>query len=387
MVDLRLLVSWNIGGASGTPGQLQSTLIMADYLSSKDRKAKQVVEGLSRHLKSHQPCELQKLGDLRIWKKLGSGLGKLKTFLQKHNFSVDERTLVVQLAPTSSPPQSMAVQVKARPQPPAQSPDAQTVPQLAGLKTVPRPLGGADRARDSVVSLKSLSQVPESGSLIWVDPSELRWTHNKLQRLFTCGRALSEVAHQLRSGRLVPSDLPRITIVFHSGKWYSRNNRRLWCLKTAAIQRVEVEVGVVDQHFLNGFTTTTDGLTVEFWPPCRCSACGQEFPNLKGVQTHLCVTHHTSALDWDDNASEASSESSEASEDGAYGEDGLWYSETEWSSYFQRPSFWMNDEWGRSPLWRAAATGCWASEWCLFSSLVRSVFLSSVLVCSVQLEH
>lgn len=103
-------------------------------------------------------------------------------------------------------------------------------------------------------------------------------------------------------------------------------------------------------------------------PPA--AACGREFPNLKGVQTHLCVTHHASALDWDDNASEASSESSEAlSEDGAYGEDGMWYSETEWSSYFRTRSFWMNDEWGRSPLWRAAATGFWVFEWCLFSIL------------------
>ncbi|CAK9050305.1 unnamed protein product [Durusdinium trenchii] len=257
-------------------------LALADGLPSKGPQHPQtptelIVAEFRRYLKSCQPCEMQKLGMLPIWKKLGRGLGKLRGFLQKHSFSVDDQTLLVQLAtPTSSPPQqSMAVPAKARPQPPAEIPvaltkeftDAQTVPlQARGLETVP-PLG-TDRASDSVVCLKSLIQ-PESGSLIWVDPSELRWTHNKLQRLFTCGRALSEVAQQLRSGRLVASDLPRISIVFHSGKWYSRNNRRLWCLKAAAIRRVEVEVGIVDQPFLNGLTTTTDGLTVEFWPPCR----------------------------------------------------------------------------------------------------------------------
>ncbi|CAJ1331289.1 unnamed protein product [Effrenium voratum] len=206
------------------------------------------------------------------------------------------------------------------------------------------------------ISLKSLNLTPAMGTVLCVNPAEIRWTHCRVQRLFTCGRSLLDVADQLRTGKLLPSVLPTINIVHYDRKWYSRNNRRLWCFKSAKVPAVQAVVSPVDQHFLKGLNTTTDGLTTAFWPPCLCSACGQEFPSLKGREMHFCAkTYNTSAIDWDDNASEASSDTS--SEEGAYGEDGFWYSQEEWDEFFERDAAWSKDSLSRSPLWRAAAAG------------------------------
>ena len=60
-----------------------------------------------------------------------------------------------------------------------------------------------------------------------VSPAELRWTHNKNQRLFSCGRRLQDVAASPQQGVEQPSELPMIGIVRREMEWYSRNNRRL----------------------------------------------------------------------------------------------------------------------------------------------------------------
>ena len=128
-------------------------------------------------------------------------------------------------------------------------------------------------------SLTDLNKVPSVGSHVRVKPSDIRWTHDKLQRLFTCGRSLAEVATQLQQGVIHASALPSISSVYHEGKWYSRNNRRLWSFKTANISVIDAIVTPVDNHFCKGLTTRTDGWSVEFYPPCLCNACGKEFPN------------------------------------------------------------------------------------------------------------
>ena len=67
-----------------------------------------------------------------------------------------------------------------------------------------------------------------AGFVLWVDPAELRWTHDKIQRLFTCGRRLGDVVTDSCRGVLRPSDLRMIEIVHRVSQWYSLNNRNLW---------------------------------------------------------------------------------------------------------------------------------------------------------------
>ena len=43
-----------------------------------------------------------------------------------------------------------------------------------------------------------------------VDPAELRWTHDKIQRLFTCGRRVGDVVTDSCRGGLRPSELRMI---------------------------------------------------------------------------------------------------------------------------------------------------------------------------------
>ena len=43
----------------------------------------------------------------------------------------------------------------------------------------------------SVVCLSTLKALPRSGFTLWVSPAELRWTHNKIQRQFSCGKAFA----------------------------------------------------------------------------------------------------------------------------------------------------------------------------------------------------
>ena len=74
-----------------------------------------------------------------------------------------------------------------------------------------------------VVCLSTLKVLPRTGFTLWVSPAELRWTHNKIQRQFSCGRRLQDVAASLQQGVEQPSELPMISIVRHEMKWYSRN--------------------------------------------------------------------------------------------------------------------------------------------------------------------
>ena len=158
--------------------------------------------------------------------------------------------------------------------------------------------GGAERnaetAQESVprsqarghiegVRLSSLEALPRRGSTLWVHPAELRWTHDTLQRLFTCGTPLTRVATQLRQGDIQPSDLPMMSIVRHEEKWYSRNNRRLWCFKEAGVDTVEVLVSSVDAAFLRGSEECKPGVTKINATVVGCRAWEKQKPE---KQTH-----------------------------------------------------------------------------------------------------
>ena len=59
---------------------------------------------------------------------------------------------------------------------------------------------------------KILPSVPGVGSILWVHPAQLQWTHDKIQRLSTCERRLEDVETELRRGIFLPSALRLIEI-------------------------------------------------------------------------------------------------------------------------------------------------------------------------------
>ena len=58
-----------------------------------------------------------------------------------------------------------------------------------------------------VARLSTLKSVPRVNSIFWVDSADLQRTHDKIQRLFTCGRRLEDVITDFRSGILFSSEL------------------------------------------------------------------------------------------------------------------------------------------------------------------------------------
>merc|ERR1712194_713794 len=96
---------------------------------------------------------------------------------------------------------------------------------------------------------------PQPGQLVVATVAALRNTHHRLQRLFSCGRVLADVVDHLLAGVMTAADFPRLTVTEYEGKWYSANNRRLWCLKQANVATIDAIVGEPDHHFLKGLNT------------------------------------------------------------------------------------------------------------------------------------
>jgi len=72
--------------------------------------------------------------------------------------------------------------------------------------------------------------------LILIDPSRCRFQHSKIRPQFSgCGRNVTQVLEDIKSGKTKVTDLPPIQVLVGSGSsdgWYfSLNNRRLWVLK------------------------------------------------------------------------------------------------------------------------------------------------------------
>merc|ERR1712032_614850 len=150
-------------------------------------------------------------------------------------------------------------------------------------------IGTADRASPPDVQFAAVDGELAVGQMVQARVTALRHTHSCIQPLFTCGREVKAVAEDLRSGALPLSGLPRITIVNFDGKWYSANNRRLWCLKAARIRIVEAVVGAPDDHFMKGLNTKTDGWGVAFFPPVLCPTCRRQCVNRKELGKHRCM--------------------------------------------------------------------------------------------------
>ena len=70
-----------------------------------------------------------------------------------------------------------------------------------------------------VARLSALKSVPRVGSILWVDSAELRWTHDKIQRL-----VIVDVVWRMSCrGILLPCKLCLIKIVHYESKRYSHN--------------------------------------------------------------------------------------------------------------------------------------------------------------------
>ena len=128
---------------------------------------------------------------------------------------------------------------------------------------------------------QNLPSVPRVGSILWVDPVGLRWTRDKSQRLFTCGRRLGDVVTDTCRGILLPFVLRMHEIDRWESKWYSRNNRRLGCLREAAVNRGAGPRGL-DRSCFSAWVDNTHGWSRCGLLPADC---------VQGVRQGVCQPH------------------------------------------------------------------------------------------------
>ncbi|CAE8602452.1 unnamed protein product [Polarella glacialis] len=314
-VQVPTTASTQVPTAAPTPPPTQMPSMPQQVASKNKNKTtnpvpKQTPEAASRVLEAFKEtlglkpglvCCLDELSLTPAWTEFGHQLGKLRKFLERHHmFSFEMRkgaAVFVRLrvardvalptrpqtgslawssshgadlqhlaTPTdSSSPPSATVPIAFQPRKERKPALTGTSPQASNCSTAEGLNGGA-------VCLAELHEAPPKGTRLVVRPSDVRWTHGCLQRLFTCGRSLASVAGQLQRREIPAAQLPTISLVLHEGKWYSRNNRRLWCFKASGLAAIEAVVSSVDNHFLRGLNTSTDGWSVDFFPPVLCAA-------------------------------------------------------------------------------------------------------------------
>ena len=83
-------------------------------------------------------------------------------------------------------------------------------------------------------------------------PSDIRFTHDGIQYMFTDGRTLTETFRQLLRKVTTTENIPKMEVMQNKGKWFVvRGNRRLFVNKELEkrnqIAQVQVTKGIFDR--------------------------------------------------------------------------------------------------------------------------------------------
>ena len=100
-------------------------------------------------------------------------------------------------------------------------------------------------------------------------PSDIRYSQDSISCYFDskCPHSsylLGETVDSICAGRTSLSSVPKITVVYKSGHWYTADNRRLWVFRQLERKGKCDEILVHVGYEIRGekFTTTDDGLSV-----------------------------------------------------------------------------------------------------------------------------
>lgn len=101
-----------------------------------------------------------------------------------------------------------------------------------------------------------------------LQPSQIRFTAEKINYVFDDRRICNEVAESLCKGLVIPEQLPVIRVVNLKGIYYSLDNRRLYVFRTAqfmqAIDYIPVKVESQCLIDWNTFNPRNEGKCVRF---------------------------------------------------------------------------------------------------------------------------
>lgn len=150
---------------------------------------------------------------------------------------------------------------------------------------------------------------------MWLEPAEIRFTHDSISPVFSCGRRIYDTYDELSRGFKSVHDIPRMIVTYIGGEWYTyTGNRRLWVFQKLQNEGVihEICVDTTDMAVPRSkFTTQNGGTSVKvrrgidsapkFTPPRRqpppgkaelrnvsCPVCGVvRFKNGMGAVMHV----------------------------------------------------------------------------------------------------
>ena len=106
-------------------------------------------------------------------------------------------------------------------------------------------------------------------NMMYMSPLDIRYSQDSISCYFDskCPHSfylLGETVDEISAGRTSLSSIPKITVVYKFGKWYTADNRRLWVFrqleKRGKCNKIPVYVGYDIRE--EKFTTANDGITV-----------------------------------------------------------------------------------------------------------------------------
>lgn len=101
-------------------------------------------------------------------------------------------------------------------------------------------------------------------------PSEIRYSQDSIARNFgrSTGhplRPIGQTLDDILSGRCNVNSIPRISVVYRHGHWFTVDNRRLWVFQKAEERGKCDKILVYETSFIDDekFTTTNEGRSVQ----------------------------------------------------------------------------------------------------------------------------
>ena len=105
---------------------------------------------------------------------------------------------------------------------------------LSGI-ALQKGLVSSDKATNSTATQIEL-RVKDGQVSVSLNSSDVRFTQDSISANFRDGRSVQELIDNMRSGSVVPDDLPALRVFEENGKIYSLDNRRLFAAKESKIR-------------------------------------------------------------------------------------------------------------------------------------------------------
>lgn len=105
------------------------------------------------------------------------------------------------------------------------------------------------------------------GSVVYMYPSKIRFTHDSIASYFSDGHSIPETFRQILWKKITADNLPLIEVMNYEGQWFAvRGNRKLFVFKElekrGELSKVKVQKIVFDQYlFRTQYTSSNKGKT------------------------------------------------------------------------------------------------------------------------------